>query len=659
MSKIIQLDPHIADLIAAGEVVERPGSVVKELVENAIDAGATAVTVEIQNGGLSYIRITDNGCGIPKDQAATAFLRHATSKLRTADDLSSIGTLGFRGEALAAISAVSKIDLLTRATGENEGISLYLEAGEVLESVPAGCPEGTTIIVRELFYNTPARLKFMKKDSAEAGYISTVVTKLALSRPDVSFKLIKDGKEELHTPGDSKPESAVYSVMGRDFAMSSLKCHGVWNDITVTGIVSGPTASRGNRSWQYFFVNGRSIKSGTLQAALEQAYKNRIMTGRFPACVLHIEMALSAVDVNVHPAKTEVKFMRDKDIFDAVYYAVMAALGSETGRPEVKFRTNPQTDSFFKTMSAEQYKEKYTEKASSDVSSKAIPQSKPVKAESVIPIITERPGTNVTISDSARWAFGEVLVPKPVSSESEKPAASVTTSVASTPKPPVIPIEKPVITEIPVPGAVTDTPEPRQTSMEPESDVPYFRVIGEAHKTYIIVEQTDGILLIDKHAAHERILFNKYKRDASAIISQNLLMPVIFSPRGEEADALLSNIQLLESFGYDISDFGSGSIVVRSVPADIDGSDCEAALSEMAEALLEGRRLDPAELRDELLHTLACRSAIKAGDISGQAELEAITRQVLTDPDVRYCPHGRPVAVEMSKTSIEKQFKRI
>ncbi len=655
MSKIIQLDPHIADLIAAGEVVERPGSVVKELVENAIDAGATAVTVEIQNGGLSYIRITDNGCGIPKDQAATAFLRHATSKLRTADDLSSIGTLGFRGEALAAISAVSKIDLLTRAVGENEGISLYLEAGEVLESVPAGCPEGTTIIVRELFYNTPARLKFMKKDSAEAGYISTVVTKLALSKPEVSFKLIKDGKEELHTPGDGKLDSAVYSVMGREFAMSSLKCHGVWNDITVTGIVSGPTASRGNRSWQYFFVNGRSIKSSTLQAALEQAYKNRIMTGRFPACVLHIEMALSAVDVNVHPAKTEVKFMRDKDIFDAVYYAVMAALGSETGRPEVKFQAKPQADNFFKTMSAEQYKEKFTGKTAA--AGNTVSQPKPIRKETPIPIITERSGSNVTISDSARSGFGEIKIPKPAAPEPEKPAAPAFAPVVSSPEPPIIPAEKPAAVEIQAPAAVS--PEPQQTSMEPESGIPYFRVIGEAHKTYIIVEQTDGILLIDKHAAHERILFNKYKRDASAIISQNLLMPVIFSPRGEEADALLSNIELLESFGYDISDFGSGSIVVRSVPADIDGSDCEAALSEMAEALLEGRRLDPAELRDELLHTLACRSAIKAGDISGQAELEAITRQVLTDPDVRYCPHGRPVAVEMSKTSIEKQFKRI
>ncbi|MBE6991429.1 MAG: DNA mismatch repair endonuclease MutL [Ruminococcaceae bacterium] len=655
MPNIIQLDPHIADLIAAGEVVERPGSVVKELVENSIDAGATAITVEIQNGGLSYIRITDNGCGIPKDQAATAFLRHATSKLRTADDLSSIGTLGFRGEALAAISAVSKIDLLTRAAGETEGISLYLEAGEVLESVPAGCPEGTTIIVRELFYNTPARLKFMKKDSAEAGFISTVVTKLALSRPDVSFKLIKDGKEDLHTPGDGKLDSAVYSVMGRDFAMSSLKCHGVWNDITVTGIVSGPTASRGNRGWQYFFVNGRSIKSTTLQAALEQAYKNRIMTGRFPACVLHIELSLSAVDVNVHPAKTEVKFMRDKDIFDAVYYAVMAALGAETGRPEVKFQSKPQADSFFKTMSAEQYKEKFSGKTSTAAQSSAVPQTGPVKKETPIPIITERAVPTVTISDSARSPFGEIRIPKPT--EPQKPAAPEVAPVVNRQISPVIQPENPVVIKAPVPA--DPVPEPQQISFDPESDVPYFRVIGEAHKTYIIVEQTEGILLIDKHAAHERILFNKYKKDASAIISQNLLMPVIFSPRGEDADALLSNIELLESFGYDISDFGGGSIVVRSVPADIDGSDCEAALCEMAEALIEGRRLDPAELRDELLHTLACRSAIKAGDVSGQAELEAITRRVLTDPDVRYCPHGRPVAVEMSKTSIEKQFKRI
>ncbi len=659
MSEIIQLAPHVADLIAAGEVVERPGSVVKELAENSIDAGATAITVEIQNGGMSYIRVTDDGCGIPRDQAATAFLRHATSKLKTAVDLGCIGTLGFRGEALAAISAVSKIDLLTRQADQAEGASLHLEAGEVLENDVAGCPQGTTIIVRELFYNTPARLKFMKKDSAEAGYISTVVTRLALSRPDISFRLIRDGREELHTPGDGKLESAVYSVMGRDFAMSSLKCHGVWNKITVDGIVSGPTASRGNRSWQHFFVNGRSIRSTTIQAALEQAYKNRIMTGRFPSCVLHIQIDLSSVDVNVHPAKTEVKFQRDSDIFDAVYHCVMAALGAESGHPEVKFKTEPRADSFFKTMSSQQYKEQYS--SSSGAEQK--------KSSSPLPFITERRGSTVQLGDYTRSPF-DIPSPKAAPIAPVQPVSQPTPAVQSDPVEPS-PASYAPSSRLTVPGVPlreestapqSEHPESRpavQTSLEAGPDEPYFRVIGEAHKTYIIVEQADGILLIDKHAAHERILFNKYKKDASAIISQNLLLPVIFTPRGEEADILISNLELLSSFGYDISDFGGGSLVVRSVPADINGDDCEAALGEMAQALLEGRRLDPGQLRDELLHTLACRSAIKAGDVSGLAELEAITRQVLTDPDVRYCPHGRPVAIELSRSSIEKQFKRI
>lgn len=652
MPKIIQLPSHIADLIAAGEVVERPGSVVKELAENSIDAGATAVTVEIQNGGMTYIRVSDDGCGISPEDAPTAFLRHATSKLRQADDLGAIGTLGFRGEALAAISSVSKIDLLTRQKGAQEGISLYLEAGEILENTPAGCPEGTTIIIRDLFYNTPARLKFMKKDSAEASYVAGIVSKLALSHPEVSFKLIKDGREELHTPGDGKLDNTAYSVLGRDFAMNSLSCSGDMDGIAVSGLITSPTASRGNRGWQYFFVNGRSIKSATMQAALEQAYKNRIMTGRFPGCVLHITMALSAVDVNVHPTKTEVKFLRDKAIFDSVYYAVLSALGSETARPQVKFEAEPKKD-FFQQMTAQEYRSQSAKKEEAPKAAAPAqrPQPKP------LPTIIERPELTPKVSDSQKHGLGitiDLSALKKAPTPSPAPAPIPVPQPKPEPKPEPLPEPEPM----PEPPQVTEEPAPQETIL-PEPEIPYFRVLGEALNTYIIVELSDGLLLIDKHAAHERILFNKYKKNAGPLMSQGLLMPIVCRMRPEESNILLENTDILDSFGFDVSDYGGGKLAIRQVPADIAAEDAESLLGELAQALTEGRRLDPAAMRDDLLHTLACKAAIKAGMVSRQPELENLAKIVLTDNDVRYCPHGRPVAIEMSRTSLEKQFKRI
>ena len=670
MPHIQQLSSHVADLIAAGEVVERPASVVKELVENAIDAGSSAIVVEIQRGGMSLIRVTDNGCGIAPEELPTAFLRHATSKLRTAEDLARIGTLGFRGEALAAISAVSRVDVLTRRPEDAVGAALHGEGGHMEPVREEGAPEGTTIRVADLFYNTPARLKFMKKDSAETAAVAGLMQHLALSHPDVSFKFIKDGQEALHTPGDGKLESAVYAALGREFARTLVPVDGRGGDITVRGFVTAPVNGRGSRSMQVFFVNGRFIKSQVLTAALEEGYRNQLLKGRFPGCVLEVTLPVTAVDVNVHPAKTQVKFAREHDVFEAVFHTVMDALDARGGavspvKPANQPVQNPRQD-FFQSMDAKSYREQGAKPAaapSAPVRPVFTPQPPkadvqpvfnppPVKpAEPARPVWNTEWRSTAKVADSVQPIWpprGAVKAAQP--SALGKAPASVTarpeaaTATAPAPKPfvPAIPAQQ---TAMELPGQETVMP----------AEAPW-RIAGEVFHTYIICEDgSENLWLIDKHAAHERINFDRLMAAKEPPMRQTLMQPVAVEPGKEDAALLLENLELLEQFGFGCEDFGDGAVLVREVPADLDAADTAATLEEFAQKLRTGRSLD--EKREALLHTMACKASIKGGWTSDPAELKVLVEKVQSG-EVRYCPHGRPVVVKIRKYELEKLFKR-
>ena len=646
MPQIQCLPPHVADLIAAGEVVERPASVMKELLENAIDAGASAIVAEIERGGLTYIRITDNGCGIPAEQLPTAFLRHATSKLRSAADLAAIGTLGFRGEALAAIAAVSRVDIFSRSAGEDMGAALHLEGGIPGQTEPTGCPEGTTICVRDLFYNTPARMKFMKKDSAEGTAVAGVVQHLALSHPDVSFKLIRDGQEVLHTPGDGQLLSAVYAAMGRDFALGLLPISGSGSDVKVEGFVTKPLNGHGSRGKQVFFVNDRFVKSQLLTAALEEAYKNQLLKGRFPGCVLHVTLPADMVDVNVHPAKTVVKFVSDKTVFDAVYYTILDALNAEKAPQRAE-----KEPSFFQKMTAQEFKAKAAapveekKPLGSFVSRPAAPATKNVIRDSV-PTMAQRPHS------------AETVYVRDVAAQPEQPIVTASPLTGRTYE--ITPPEKAetpaeVIPE-PVQEAIPLPQEPEQQTMEPVKEAPW-RMVGEVLKTYIICEDDrDNVWLIDKHAAHERLRFDALKASRQPLMAQPLLTPVTVELEAEAYAAALDNLSLLQEFGFVCEDFGGGTVLIREVPADILAADAAVTLEELAQKLTLGRA-DPEGARDELLHTMACKSAIKAGMTTDAAELAALVEKVQSG-EILYCPHGRPVKYKLSKYDIEKMFKR-
>ena len=684
MPDIKVLDSHVADLIAAGEVVERPASVAKELMENAIDAGANAVTVEISHGGMTFLRVTDDGCGIGAGQLKTAFLRHATSKLRTQYDLEAIGTLGFRGEALAAIAAVSRIDVMTRTADAPLGASLSIEGGVFGEVEEAGCPLGTTIVVRDLFYNTPARLKFMKKDAAEGAAVFAVVQRVALSHPEVSVKFIREGKQELLTPGDGQLQSAVYAVLGRELALGFLPVKGSGEEMTVTGFVSLPTCCRGSRNTQFFFVNGRQVKSRLMMAALEEAYQNTRMVGKFPGCVLHLETKLNAVDVNVHPAKTEVKFGSERKVFDAVYHAVLSALTRDNTRPSVSVEKPKAHDSVtpnqttFQTMGAEQFR-------ASGLTLNDSAKAKPADWKETAKLSTQKAPSVEKKSAFSYTAPGVIpkktstanLFPKDVPAAKEDIAISAQPPKAETPAPVIeekrevfstktekvvekIPEAKPVVekaaAEAPVPSPVPE-PAVETPAMEPEPEILPWRIAGEVLNTYIIVEQGDSVLFIDKHAAHERMNFDRMKAQGYQPMVQTLLTPVTLRPAAEELAALLGNLPLLEEFGFGAEDFGGGALIVRQAPFDVDVGDIEETLLEIANKLLTTGRADPAAARDELLHTMACKAAIKGGWKSGPQELEKVAQAVMKG-EVKYCPHGRPVAIELTKKQLEKQFKR-
>ena len=681
MAHIQQLQTHVADLIAAGEVVERPASVVKELVENAIDAGASAVVVEIQRGGMGLIRVSDNGCGIAPEELPTAFLRHATSKLRTADDLACIGTLGFRGEALAAISAVSRVDILTRRKGDAIGASLHLEGGVPGKVEDAGAPEGTSITVRDLFYNTPARLKFMKKDSAETAAVAGLMQHLALSHPDISFKFIKDRVDAIHTPGDGKLESAIYAAMGRDFAKTLVRVEGSGGEVQVSGFVTQPLQGRGSRSMQTFFVNGRFIKSQLLTAALEEGYRNQLMKGKFPGCVLCVTLPVTAVDVNVHPAKTQVKFAREKEVFDAVYHTVMDALeakGSPVAAPKSVSQTNNPRQDFFQTMDAKTYREQTTAvekktpvaparpvvqptrpawnselrspaKVADSQPEKPVYQPRPVQLRPMAPSALGKAPASVT----AREPVGETAATAPKHAVS-RPAYTPAPKVESPVPTPVVEKkpEKPFVPAIP---AQQTLEMPEQVTIEPVKEAPW-RIVGEVLHTYIICEDENGcVWLVDKHAAHERVNFDRMKAALEPSMRQTLLQPIAAELGQEDAVLLLENTALLESFGFACEDFGDNTVLVREVPADMNAEDTVSTLEELAEKLRNGR--SPAERREAMLHTMACKAAIKGGWTSDPAELRVLVDKVQSG-EVRFCPHGRPVAVKLTKYELEKMFKR-
>lgn len=647
MPEIKVLSPHVADLIAAGEVVERPASVVKELMENAFDAGAKTVTVEIMNGGMSLIRVTDDGCGIPAGQAGTAFLRHATSKVRDADDLESIGTLGFRGEALAAICAVSRIELLTRTESEALGVCLTLEGGTVIQQEDAGCPAGTTIIVRDLFFNTPARLKFMKRDQAESAAVFGVVQREALAHPEVAVKFFRDGRQDLLTPGDGLLKSAIYAAFGRDIAMGFTPVKSSGDGISVQGFVSLPVCCRGSRSHQYFFVNGRFVKSLTMQAAVEEAYKNQKMVGKFPGCVIHLTVRLSSVDVNVHPTKTEVKFSDQNRVFSAVHHAVLNALDAVQSHPKAELTPSASPKTPLQSPAGGQDLSLYVPAPPSPAQAADGPVSFP-------PPLRRRSAEPVVPRDAPRNRFvpaGRAVDVAPPEQNFDLVSAPNTPPVSETP-----PASVPEMSPVPAPEA---TPVQQEQMPDPILPLrsPDWTVRGELFQTYIVVERGEKAILIDKHAAHERMNFDRMRSADWQPMVQQLLTPVVFSPAAEEKAVLLGQEELLTQFGFSVEDFGTGAVAVTQAPDEIPEGKITATLEELARRLLTTGTADAAGARDELLHTMACKAAIKGGWKSAGEELEAVAAAVMRG-EVKYCPHGRPVAIELTKKQLEKQFKR-
>lgn len=634
MAVIRVLDKHVAELIAAGEVVERPASVVKEMMENSIDAGAKHITVEIRDGGVSYIRITDDGCGIHREDVPTAFLRHATSKVRSEEDLNHIGTLGFRGEALASVSAVAKVEVTTCAKGEIEGTHYVIHGGEEILIEDIGCAEGATFVVEDLFYNIPARMKFLKKDVSEGNAVASVVEKLALSHPEIAVKFIRNGRTELQTPGDGQMLSCIHAVLGKPFASTLIPVEYSMGGVRVSGFVCKPEGARPNRTMQHFFVNDRYVKTQTGLVALERAYKGMIMVGRFPACVLFINLPAETVDANVHPAKIEVRFINEKPVFDAVYYAVRSAL-----------ETRPAIRQMEISRSAVSAAPTAITKPSVPVPTTVVIPPKPVSP----PPVVKRPSFLDLVVDDRE--VSRTVLRDDTMAPMAKPIETVTLEEL-----PVFTPEKPKEEPIVVPIAPPVADEPAvQTVME--QDVP-VRYVGELFSTYVLAQRGESLYIIDKHAAHERILYNELKSQAHNE-EQMLLSPVAVTVSREEHTALMDSVEELQAAGIAIEDFGGQSVLVRSFPLDLTGEDIDNTLREIASGLVGGNREVQTAKLDWIYHSSACRAAIKAGDISKPAELEELAKRVLTDDSVRFCPHGRPVCIEMTKKELEKQFGRI
>jgi len=667
MPDINILSPHLADLIAAGEVVERPASVIKELMENSFDAGAKSVTVEIRDGGLTFMRVTDDGCGMLPEDAGVCFLRHATSKLREEGDLTRIGTMGFRGEALAAISSVSDIELLTRKRGSDTGTRVKVTAGDISDMAPWGCPEGTSITVSALFRNTPARLKFLKSDKSEATACAQAALRCALGRPEVSVRFIRDGREEFFSPGDGQQKSCVYTLLGRDLSNSMIPCSANDELISLSGFIGSPSAGQGSRAKQFFFCNGRCIRSALLQAAVEQAYKNTLLTGRFPSCVLWLEISPSAVDVNVHPAKTEVRFRDERKVFDAVYFGAMSALEGETGRREINsgfsgksYQTGSSqpiqrakasaSEDFFQSMSSAEFLKKQT--GSSGYKTGHHPASRPAP--------TDAPPGVLRVADN-RLPY----VSKDALSDFRR--RQTVTDIPKAEKPPTPPAREPV--HIEPPKSVEPKTAPSETPIAPihednppapiESyDGPPLRIVGEAMKTYIIVERDGELIFIDKHAAHERMIFDRLKAQGREVMCQTLLEPVVVKATPDDVELVESNSDTLAALGLELEPYGESSLILRAMPADTDAAEAPALVEEICEKLRRGMKLSPEDALDEILHTVACKAAIKAGRSADSDELMKLAEAVVSG-QIKYCPHGRPVSISLTKKQLDKEFSRI
>lgn len=697
MAEIHVLDKHTAELIAAGEVVERPASVAKELLENAIDAGATQITLSVTRGGIAELQIVDNGSGIEAEYIDKAFIRHATSKIAKAEDLNHIHTLGFRGEALASIASVARVEVLTKTEQDEYACCYRIEGGEPQGMEPGARPVGTTITVRDLFYNTPARMKFLKKDASEGTYVAETVLHAALSHPEIGFRFIRDGKQQYLTPGDGELRSAVYAVMGREFARDLLQVEGGNGVYRVTGLVTPPRACRASRGTQHFFVNGRYVKNRTMMAALENAYKGTMMQGKFPGAVLMLDMPADLVDVNVHPAKTEIRFARESDVFDAVYRAVRTALttpGSgecrfdlgrapeekkplnvaETPKPAVKpVPTSAPVKSGFATLSSAEYRALH--QLTEPVPAKPLPGV--VSLQSSGTVYQDKPQTPIEPSVMSRRVAAQedsvldILPDLPEEQPTAEPEKSFaipeaeTEEAAAPSSMPQRPLEQPTCEEEPEQQsmhALSALPEegiaPQQITMALPAPEP-LRLVGEVFKTYIITERDGELCLIDKHAAHERILFEKLAQAYGEVPAQMLLVPVQVNLTAAEKQALLQNADLLNDAGLEVEDFGGSTVMVRAVPSDVEVDDVEDMVVELAAHLQDGGRDALREKTEWVLHSIACRAAIKAGDRTSDAEMLALAQSIMDGSVPPFCPHGRPCVLKITRKELEKQFGRL
>lgn len=648
MPQIRVLDKHTAELIAAGEVVERPASVVKELTENALDAGAKKITVCIEHGGISLIEIQDDGDGVAPEDMPTAFIRHATSKIKTGEDLEHILTLGFRGEALASIAAVGRVTLLSKTAKEEFAYRYQIEGGEEIFFEEAARPQGTTVTVRDLFYNTPARMKFLKKDVSEGNYVGEALVRLALSHPEVSFRFIKDGKEQFFTPGDGKLKSAVAAVLSRDFAKDLISVNFRDGDMQVTGYATPPRAARASRAMQHFFVNARYVKNRTLTAALENAYRGMLMTGRFPGCVLNIEMPPEKVDVNVHPAKTEVRFSRESDIFELMYKGVRNALMRPATMENHFSFANGKRD------------EKKPEAPS--VSLPAVSMQTVLQPDASVQAKTHR---EYSMPQPSAIDSPSVLHSAPLSSYQRREttaSAGFSTTQVSIDVQAEEAVMLPVQHETPKQETFSAAAPAEQLRIETSGEKAggeTLRVIGEAFHTYIVTQRGNELCFIDKHAAHERLIYELLKKDYGNVSSQMLLAPITVTLSADEKNALIAQAEYLKDFGLEAEDFGGNAVLIRAVPADIPPDSVEDLAIELGRKFSTGSKHELSEKTEWVLHSISCRAAIKAGDKNRQEEMLVLAQKILDGEVPAFCPHGRPVVLKLTQKELEKQFGRL